>query len=219
MDPEFWLARWQEQRIGFHLDSVNPWLQEFYPTWTQGGAGSVFVPLCGKSLDLAWLAGRGHEVIGNELSELAVEGFFEAQGLQPVRTLAGCLEWWQAGRIRLGRGDFFALEPADTATVEFVYDRAALIAMPAAKRPDYARQLSALSPAGSRMLLVTLEFDEARMDGPPFPVTTDEVHALYDQAFRVEYLGSKDCLEPRHRERGLRSMQEKAYILERHDAA
>ncbi|MGD8514451.1 MAG: thiopurine S-methyltransferase [Granulosicoccaceae bacterium] len=219
MDADFWHRRWQENRIGFHLEAVNPWLTRHYRDWVQDRNGAVFVPMCGKSLDLAWLAERGHLVIGNELSELAVSAFFAEQGIVAEREPVGRLEWWNSDTIHLACGDFFALEPVDTAAVELVYDRAALVALPAAIRPAYARQLARLTPAGARMLLVTLEYDPQQMDGPPFAVADQEVQALYGTDFDIQCLGSIDCLEARHRERGVDAMQEKAYILVRHDAA
>lgn len=219
MDADFWHQRWQQNRIGFHLDEVNPWLLDYYEAWSQNSRGAVFVPMCGKTLDLAWLADRGHLVVGNELSELAVAAFFAEQGIETEREPVGSLEWWRSDTIHIARGDFFTLEPVDTAAVELVYDRAALVAMPAALRPAYARQLTRLTPAGARMLLVTIEYDQHQMDGPPFAVTEQEVEELYGGDFDIRCLGSVDCLQARHRERGLEAMLEKAYILVRNDTA
>jgi thiopurine S-methyltransferase len=83
MQPEFWHKKWASNQIGFHLPQVNPYLQRFWPDLNLSSHARVLVPLCGKSLDLLWLAGRGHRVLGIELSEKAVEGFFSEQQLQP----------------------------------------------------------------------------------------------------------------------------------------
>lgn len=81
MEPAFWQKRWADNQIGFHQAQVNPYLQKYWPRLQLAPASRVLVPLCGKSLDLAWLAGQGYRVLGVELSRQAVEGFFREHGL------------------------------------------------------------------------------------------------------------------------------------------
>lgn len=50
---------------------------------------TVFVPLCGKSLDIGYLASLGYRVVGVELSELAVEQLFRSLGITPQVTREG----------------------------------------------------------------------------------------------------------------------------------
>src|SRR3546814_8142059 len=83
MDPDFWQQRWRDNRIGFHRDGVLPLLEKHWPSLGLATGSRVFVPLCGKSLDMAWLAARGHRVLGVELSPLAVGQFFDENGLAP----------------------------------------------------------------------------------------------------------------------------------------
>lgn len=80
MHEDFWRARWSRNEIGFHLPEVNPWLLRH---WPRASRGRVLVPLCGKSLDMTWLAGQGLQILGVELMETAVQAFFAEQGWCP----------------------------------------------------------------------------------------------------------------------------------------
>ncbi len=211
MQPDFWHERWQQNQIGFHQDEVHPMLRRFWPT--SGKGKSVFVPLCGKSLDMWWLRQKGHPVVGVELSPLAAQDFFAEADVTPARSAAGPLECWQASDIKLYCGDFFALQPQHVADCSMIYDRAALIALPPEMRRDYVAHLHRLFPQGARMLLVTLEYPQAEMDGPPFSVSEAEVRALYDRPIS---LASHDILaeNERFRQRGVSSLDEHAYLID-----
>ena len=212
MEPNFWHERWQTQQIGFHLDHVHPLLVKHAELLRDDAR--VFVPLCGKSMDLAWLAARGHSVVGVELSELAARAFFTEQKLVATESTFGPFKRFQAGSIEILCGDFFALEPEHLAATA-VYDRAALIALPEPMRKRYVEHMAQLLPAHAKGLLITLDFDAS--SGPPFSVPSHEVHARYEPAFTVRELERSSILdiEPRFRERGITSLHETAYALER----
>lgn len=183
MDEAFWSARWREGRIGFHEGRVNPWLARFADRL----AGRVLVPLCGKAEDLAWLAARGHEVIGVELVEQAVRAFFDEHRLVPAVTRRGPALAYQADAITILVADVLALTAAEVGRVDSVYDRAALVALPADLRPRYVDWLRGF---GRPTLAVTLDYDQARMDGPPFSVPEAELRRLY-QGYTIEALGDE----------------------------
>lgn len=180
---------------------------------------TVFVPLCGKSVDLRWLADQGAHVVCVELSPIAVESFFAEQGLTPRTSKEGGFAVWKSGPIRVLCGDYFALTPAHLAGVQAVYDRAALIALPPERRADYVAHLDRLLPGARRTLLVTLEYPQQQMQGPPFSVAEREVHSLFAGA-RIERLGTQDVLadNPRFREKGLTRLLECAYRIEQDGA-
>ncbi|MDG4552191.1 MAG: thiopurine S-methyltransferase [Candidatus Contendobacter sp.] len=215
MQPSFWHERWERAEIGFHQHDVNVHLKRFWDRLESPAGQRVFVPLCGKSLDLLWLAGEGHPVTGVELSPLAVEAFFAENELSPCRGRDGAFEVWEVDEVRILLGDFFALEPRHVADCAGVYDRAALIALPPAMRERYARHLDAILPPKTRMLLVTMEYDQSVSPGPPFAVDEAEVRALYEATHEVELLHTRDALagESRWRERGLTWLLEKVYRL------
>lgn len=215
MDIQFWRGRWQRGEIGWHQAEINPHLQEHWPRVQAPAGVQVFVPLCGKSLDLLWLAGQGYRVLGVEISALAVAAFFEDNGLQPTRTREGHFERWRHGEIEILVGDFFALEPDHLKDVGAVFDRASLVALPPDMRARYADHLHQVLPGAVPTLLITLEYDQAQMHGPPFAVHEDEVRALYGPRYRVEAIARHDVLaeEARFRQRGLSRLEEKAYRL------
>lgn len=217
MNPEFWHERWQRGEIGWHLDQVNAHLEAHWPRLQLPLSSQVLVPLCGKSRDLLWLAARGHRVLGVELSPLAVAGFFSEQGLTPERSPDGPFDRFELDEIRLLCGDFFDLRRAQIGDLAAFYDRGALIALPPELRGPYAQRLAALTPAGSRGLLITLEYTQGEMAGPPFSVPEDEVGALFGGAFRVEQWADLEVLaeNPGLAARGLSRLGEGVYSLTR----
>lgn len=217
MEPSFWHARWQANEIGFHQEEINAHLQGYWPRLDVAAGGTVFVPLCGKSRDMLWLASRGHRVLGVEISPIAAAAFFADNGLpvEPIEQERFVLR--RAGEIALLQGDYFDLRPEELHEVAAVYDRASLIALPPAMRAAYAAHMAKLLPAGTPSLLVTLDYDQAEMNGPPFAVGPAEVATLFARDFRVEALGDLDILaeNPRFRARGLTRLEERVYQLTR----
>lgn len=215
MDAEFWKQRWENNETGFHLDEVNPFLPRFWPQLQITENSQVFVPLCGKSLDLRWLREQGHEVCGVELSPLALQQFFSEQGLRPEIHRAGPFEIWETDGMRLFCGDFFELTPELLGQPSVVYDRASMIALPPAMRPDYARHLQSLAPASAPRLLVTLDYEQTQMAGPPFAVSEAEVQALYGHIFQIEKIFAEDILAEHEnfRSKGLTRLEESVYLL------
>ena len=215
METDFWHHRWHTAQIGFHLNEVNPYLVQYWPQLDVPKGSRVLVPLCGKSVDLLWLAQQGYEVVGVELSPLAVAAFFAEQGLVADKKMTKTHEVWQNGAITLFCGDFFDLRPEDIGLIEAVYDRAALIALPETMRQGYIRHLMMLCPAPVKSLLVTLFYEQSRMDGPPFAVSPEEVQNLLSDYFEVRLAAQLNILEqnPRFKEKGLKWFEEHIYLL------
>ena len=214
MDANFWLQRWREQRTGFHQDIINPHLETFWERLQLAPGEQVFVPLCGKSLDMLWLR-RRYRVLGVELSPLAVTAFFRENGLIAEQHKEQGFVIHEADGLQLLCGDFFDLRPEQLRDVRAVYDRASLIALPPELRRRYVATLGEILPARLPMLLVTLEYDQQHMDGPPFAVPESEIHDLFAAGWSIEVLHVANILasEPRFRERGLSRLSEKIYLL------
>ncbi|WP_225616187.1 thiopurine S-methyltransferase [Methylomonas albis] len=215
MDHDFWHQRWQQNQIGFHQQAFNPILQLHWPRLAIRQNARVLVPLCGKSKDLLWLLAMGYQVVGVELSPLAVESFFADNDLKPTVRRQG--EFWvsEVDGLQIFCGDFFALQAADVGELDAVYDRAALVALPPDMRIDYVMKLSSLLPPNVQMLLIAFDYPQHEMPGPPFSVQTDEVENLYNHWCEVELLTSDDALvtELHFKERGLSKMAEQTYRL------
>lgn len=177
MNPDFWKARWSEGRIGFHEGKPNAFLQKF--AGKLGEKRRVLVPLCGKTEDLAWLAGQGHQVVGVELVREAVEAFFDEHQLSPRISRHGALERFEAEGLELFVGDFFALTSKEAGSIDAVYDRAAIIALPPELRGKYVRQVRSLVQPGATGLVITLEYPQEERAGPPFSVPESELRKHY----------------------------------------
>jgi thiopurine S-methyltransferase len=217
VQPEFWQHRWRTAQIGFHQATVDRRLEAYWPTLNLPADSGVFVPLCGKSLDLLWLRDRGHRVVGIELSSLAVEGFCMEHGVPAMRHPRGDLDAFEADRLTLIRGDFFKLTPDVLGTVAAVYDRASLIALPPEVRSAYVEHITALTQPGTQTLLIAVEYPQAQMNGPPFSVLRSDIDLLYEDHHSIELLGQEDILEreSRYKARGLTELREVCYRLTR----
>lgn len=217
MHATFWQERWARSQIGFHQEKVNGYLRRHWSALGLANDAAVLVPLCGKSLDLAWLAEQGHVVIGVELAERAVQDFFVERDVQPHVSQQGAFKVYQAGALRILCGDFFALSHADVADCQAFYDRAALIALPAEMRERYAAHLQAILPETCQGLLVTLVYDQQRMDGPPFSVEDAEVEQRFTTGWMPREVERKDVLSgnPRFIENQLEAVEEVVFHLTR----
>ncbi|AMN79706.1 thiopurine S-methyltransferase [Pseudomonas azotoformans] len=217
MEPTFWQERWARNQIGFHLPEVNPYLQRHWPQLALAEGSKVLVPLCGKSLDLMWLASHGLRVMGVELSEQAVEAFFSEQNLVPRITRRNAFTVYQADLIEVWCGDFFALDAEALIGCAALYDRAALIALPPLMRAQYAEQLGRLLPSGCQGLLITLDYDQTQKAGPPFAVTDEEVKVLFGSDWTLRVLQEQDVLQESWKfvQEGVTQLDERVYRLTR----
>ena len=217
MQPEFWHDRWHANRIGFHGDRPLPLLARHWPALRLEAGSRVFVPLCGKSLDMVWLAGQGHRVLGIELSALAIEQFFAERGLEPSVAPGPAGVHYAAGPWELVEGDAFAIPAGVLADCAGVYDRAALVALPDDMRATYVATAWRRLPATCRGLLVTLEYPQAEKAGPPFSVAEAEVRERFDRDWSVELLERRDILaeEDAFRADGVSALHTAAYRLDR----
>lgn len=197
MNPEFWRARWQEKRIGFNQPNVNPLLIKYFTALNLPISSRVFVPLCGKSIDMVWLATQGYDVVGIELVESAIQEFFTEQAIAYTiiedanKPNIKCYTGKIAGQtIELWVADIFALAADNIGHVDAVYDRAALIAMPPEMRPKYSEQVRKLSNCTSQLLL-TLNYDQNEWAGPPFSISQDEVQHYYSNHYQITEIEGK----------------------------
>lgn len=216
MQSEFWLERWREGRTGFHMDRVMPLLEKHCPSLGVPRGSRVLVPLCGKSLDMLWLAAQGYRVLGVELSQLAVDAFLAEHALRARVHDSPLGTHHVAGDIEIIRGDVFDLDAATLASCSGVYDRAALVALPSGTRARYVEHVYGQLPDGFRVLLITLDYDQAEMEGPPFAVSGAEVRRLFGGRAGVMLVEERDILagEPGFRARGLTRMETAVYHIQ-----
>ena len=217
MQPDFWLNRWRAAQIGFHQMAVDRHLKAYWPLLKLPLGSPVFVPLCGKSLDLMWLRERGHSVTGVELSPVALESFVMEHGIPARRRVLADFDVFEAGGLKLYRGDFFKLTPTQLGNPSAVYDRASLISWTPEARQSYVKQLTSLTSPGTQTLLIAVEYPAEQMQGPPFPLTRDTIRNLYAGHYSIEELARHEILElePRLKARGLTELREVCYRMTR----
>ncbi len=211
MEHDFWVERWQNNQLGFHLPETNPHLVRHGRALAADRA-RILVPLCGKSRDLAWLRSLGHEVVGVEFIETGALAFFEESGLEPAASRVGPHPALRAQGISIVLDDFFALDPAAVGRFAGVYDRAALVAVEPARRPAYVRKLREVIADDGRLLLVSFDHDIG--SGPPFSVPEPELRALMAGLFVLDRVEDVDILpsEPRFRDRGATRLREQVFL-------
>jgi len=190
MEKTFWHGVWERNSIGFHQDEVHPFLISQFQSLINNQDKKVFVPLCGKSLDMFFLA-EHMNVIGSELSEIACQDFFSEQNIEYQRQVKGSFVQYSYQNISLLQGDFFQLAKKDIDEVDWIYDRAALIALPESMQVDYVNAIRQLMDAGTKLLLITLEFPVQELTGPPFPVTEQRVNQLFSD-FQITLLAEQE---------------------------
>lgn len=217
MEATFWHERWREGRIGFHQADVNGLLKRHWQSLDLAKDSCVFVPLCGKSLDMLWLADQGYQVLGIEINESAVIDFFKESHLSPEIRRDERFIHYHAGPFTLLVGDAFDLSTADLQHCAAVYDRAALIALPPNMRAPYLEQLYSQLPTGCRGLVITLEYPEGEKQGPPFSVERSELDTHLTKHWTLQELERVDILarETSFQEEGITRLETTAYRIDR----
>jgi thiopurine S-methyltransferase len=191
MEASFWHQKWQEGDIGFHQSEANPFLIKHFEKLNLTKGGRVFLPLCGKTRDLAWLLNCGHRVVGAELSELAISELFKDLEVEQKISRVGKLTHYSAKDIDIFVGDIFDVSAEVLGPVDAVYDRAALVAMPENMRHQYTSHLMEITHAAPQ-LLICYEYNQQLMDGPPFSVSEAEIQHRYASAYQVNSAESKE---------------------------
>ncbi len=179
MEKEFWQEKWQADEIGFHQDQVHPLLKKHLFKIRAGENKRVFVPLCGKSRDMLYWANHGYKVVGLELSAIAAEAFYQENGLSFAQSEIDQFQLFSNTEIEILCGDFFTVSRAQLGGVSSVFDRAALIALPAPMRQGYVEKMKTLLQAGTEILLIALEYEKNLVNAPPFSIADEEIFELY----------------------------------------
>lgn len=196
MEKSYWINRWQRGETAFHQTEVEPALIAHFSSLAPT---TVLVPLCGKTLDLKWLASRGHQVYGIELSEMACTAFFDENQIAYNKTQIGKIPAYQGGNVTLVNGDFFAFDPNSIPEIGALYDRAALIALPPDVRVRYSQRITEIlertRAKNPRFLQIVLERKPHDVKGPPFSVKPEEIQNLYGKNFEIEPVSREEIKE------------------------
>ncbi|MGK7948820.1 MAG: thiopurine S-methyltransferase [Xenococcaceae cyanobacterium] len=212
MDSSFWLQKWEKNEIGFHKSEANPVLVKYFGELSLSKGNRVFVPLCGKTLDIAWLLSEGYRVAGAELAEMAVEQLFDELGVKPKISRIGKTSLYSAKDIDIFVGNIFDVSGEMLGSVDAIYDRAALVALPEEIRNRYTAHLKEITDKASK-LLVTFEYDRNLMEGPPFSISKEEVDRHYSDSYDLSFLASNDVVGGL---KGKCAAKENVWLLRKH---
>lgn len=191
MDGSFWHRKWERSEIAFHQSEANPLLVTYFSDlcWQEGSR--VFVPLCGKTLDIHWLLSHSYGVAGSELSKIAVEQLFSELGVKPNITVIDQVSRYSANNIDIFVGDIFSLSRSVLGQIDAIYDRAALVAFPEPLRNRYTAHLIKITDRAPQ-LLISYQYDQRLLDGPPFSVSPEEVARQYQESYELNLLANTE---------------------------
>ena len=191
METSFWHQKWERNEIAFHQKEANPLLVKYFNELSLAKGKRVFVPFCGKTLDIPWLLSSGYRVAGAELSKIAIEQLFTELGVEPQILGVGAVDRYSAENIDIFVGDIFDLSSETLGSTDAIYDRAALVALPEEMRRRYTAHLTEITDKAPQ-LLITFEYDQSAMEGPPFSVSAAEVKELYGASYDLTLIASRD---------------------------
>ena len=209
MQHEFWYQKWQKNEIGFHLNQPHPLLVKYMGCLNISPNSRIFIPLCGKSLDIHWLLTQGYHVVGIDLSPIAIHDLISTLGLSFTEMQSGNLSHFHHPQIDLFVGDFFELTIEQLGQIDAIYDRAALVALPEQMRSQYIQHLIHIGGHASQ-LLISFEYDQSMMAGPPFSISTQQLQDYYSSEYAIQLLDSQTELL-----KGKVNAQEKIWLLEK----
>ena len=187
MEANFWHSMWENNKLGFHLNDTNQFLINNFDRLNLQKSQRVFVPLCGKTHDIAWLLSKGFQVVGAELSEIAIKDLFNSLGVNPNITEVGKFKLYSATNIDIFVGDIFNLDKNILGNVDAVYDRAAIVALPPQMREGYTKLLMEVTNC-IKQLIITLMYEQSKKNGPPFSVDDENLFLNYKNNYSIELL-------------------------------
>ena len=190
-----WLHFWENNETNWHSDTITQELVEYFELFELEPGDKVFVPLCGKSLDMIYIVNQGFSVVGVEVSEFGIRQFFKENDLKYTVTKVGDFDLYSSENLEIYCGDFFSLTSKHLNNVKAVLDRKSLIALEPDLRQKYVKHLNDIISLGVRILLVTLHYPQHQMSGPPFSVDKSEVESLFSMTFETRELKSFDDIE------------------------
>jgi thiopurine S-methyltransferase len=228
MKASFWHKCWENNSLGFHQEQIHPFLSQYLAPLINEQDRHVFVPFCGKSLDMYWLA-QYMKVSGSELSDIACRDFFidaniDSQIKVYEESQSGVkFQQFSFDNITLWQGDFFNLKAQhltleQKTSIDWIYDRAALIALPIEMQQRYVEHLISFIDQGTKLFLISVEFPNQEMSGPPFPVTQQDINRLFlsvNKRCQIECIASRSLADKRFAQRHLQvsHLIERLYII------
>lgn len=215
MNKKNWLEKWKKKETKFDQMQVNPYLIKYEKIFESLEGKKIFIPLCGKSIDILWFLTHGAEVIGVEFSEVAIETFLSENNLIYKKVDKHPFIFYHADSLKFICGDLFQLEKNDVGEFDWIYDRASLIALDDMARVQYANKIFQLSSNQSKMFLITLSYGTTTLEPPPYSVTDEEVYSLFSKNFQIATLSKNENMDimPHLIQAGFPNLNDRVYLL------
>lgn len=215
MEPNFWEEAWKNGQIGFHQSAYNKHLVKYYDQFNLHKNDEILVPLCGKTLDMNFLLEKQLCVTGVELVEEAILEYLRENKISTVETKNfGIYKIYSKDMLSLYQGDFHLFHETGK-KFKAIFDRASMIALPPAMREIHAKVLNELTEINGKIMLITLEYDQAKVDGPPHSIQETEVQSLFKRNFEIHVLKTETTSDigPKFKNNGINHVTQKVYML------
>ncbi|XP_013388873.1 probable thiopurine S-methyltransferase [Lingula anatina] len=188
-----WIGAWERNSTRWHMPNVNCFLEEFLDVLLAGKkAAKILVPLCGKTIDMKWLADLGHTVIGVDGAEKAATEFFTEQNIaykvEPCDAIQGTLCCSMDNKIRIYVGDFFKFNQDFEGQFDAIWDRASLVAIDESDRLQYVNILNSVLKPGCHCLIEAMDFIPSEKSGSPHAIPLECVRELFGNDYNVKLL-------------------------------
>lgn len=187
MEASFWHQKWGDNQIGFHESEANALLVRHFDSLNLKQDARIYLPLCGKTRDIAWMLDKGYQVVGAELSEIAIKQLFKDLDAEPEISVVSELTHYHAEGIDMYVGDIFEVSADILGPVDAIYDRAALVALPPETRVKYAKHLQDTT-GNAKQLVICFQYDQSLMTGPPFSIVGEEIQKHYAADYEITNL-------------------------------
>lgn len=202
------------------MSDVHPQLIQLWPQLIYTSNPRVLVPLCGKNIDMRWMAEQGSYVIGVEVSRKALQEFMNEQPQEFRKETSYEFTVYKSDSFELWQGDFFDLPIGKVSDIDLIYDKASIVALPPDMRKNYAQKLLELCNPETQILLQTFEYEQEEMNGPPFSIKQKEIDDLFGDRFKFTLVHEQSKFDEvsKFQQRGLLSyFIEKIYHMKPSD--
>lgn len=218
MDKAYWLNRWETGNTRFNEPVPHRYLVKYFDELNLSPGDSIFVPLCGKSVDMVWMMRHKHPIIGVEISPIAINDFLAENEIQALKSQEDGFCVYRHNLGMLYQGDLFTFNPACLNEIKAVYDRGCFVALPPMSiRLQYIDWLKSTLQTGTRILFISIEHNNPSIAEPPFSVSDKELRQYFNKEFSVNLLRKEEAAEikPHWQERGIKCLWESVYLIER----
>lgn len=191
LSPEQW--NWTEKEDPpFHAAAYNSLLVKYHDRLTpEQKTGRVFVPLCGKTLDMIFLSEQRYEVVGLEFSEIGIVDFFAENNLtydKEELVDSPFVKYTAKERnITIYKGDLFDLSRDVCGDFDASWDRGSFVAVNVPTRKKYAQLMSSIIRPSGKILMEVWKYNPSKYAGPPHHTEEKDIVETFTD-FKVKVL-------------------------------